>query len=81
MLPKSIAIIGLGWLGESLGKELQQAGCLVRGTTRSPEKQEKLEQQGFDVYLYELGTAIPTGLLAVEALLINVPPGRRQPEQ
>ncbi len=81
MLPKSIAIIGLGWLGESLGQELQKAGCLVRGTTRSPAKQERLEQLGFDVYLYELGAAIPPGLLAVEALFINVPPGRRQPEQ
>ncbi|MEM1217854.1 MAG: NAD(P)H-binding protein [Bacteroidota bacterium] len=81
MLPKSIAIIGLGWLGETLGEELQKAGCLVRGTTRSPEKQERLEQKGFDVYLYELGAAIPSGLLAVEAILINIPPGRRQAEQ
>jgi nucleoside-diphosphate-sugar epimerase len=74
---KSVAIIGLGWLGLPLAKSLQQQGYTVKGSTTTPEKAARLINQGIDVQLvrFEPAPTVDLGdLLAVDAVVVNIPP-------
>ena len=50
---KNIAVLGAGWLGTSLAKQLQET-YVVKVSTRSLEKQTKLQQQGFNTFIVDL---------------------------
>ena len=74
---KSVAIIGLGWLGLPLAKSLQQQGYTVKGSTTTPEKAAQLINQGIDAQMvrFEPAPTVDLGdLLAVDAVVINIPP-------
>ncbi|MEZ0542938.1 NAD(P)-binding domain-containing protein [Fibrella arboris] len=77
MKPLQLSIIGLGWLGTPLAERLQKVGMSVRGSTTTPEKVPQLRHKGIDTYLLQLDPA-PAGdlsaLLAVDYLVVNVPP-------
>jgi len=47
---KSISILSCGWLGESLAIDLLDKGFIVKGATTSPDKKERLSEQGIDAY-------------------------------
>ncbi|GAB4005645.1 SDR family oxidoreductase [Spirosoma migulaei] len=77
MPEKSISIIGLGWLGLPLAKQLLVADFRVKGSTTSVEKATLLRQNGIETYSLQL-TPEPVGdltqLLQTDTLIINVPP-------
>lgn len=78
----NIAIAGMGWLGIPLSHTLQNLGHNVKGSTTTKDKQQKLQQNGIDAYLMEIGedqiTGDPTGFLkGIEILIILIPPGLR----
>jgi nucleoside-diphosphate-sugar epimerase len=77
MKPLQLSIIGLGWLGTPLAKQLQHLGLSVLGSTTTPEKIPLLRQKGIDTYLLGL-TPGPEGdlsaLLDVDYLVVNIPP-------
>lgn len=77
MAGKTISILGCGWLGLPLGKQLVLAGYSVRGSTTSADKLPILQQKGIEAYELRLNPAPEgnlTALLEADVLLINVPP-------
>lgn len=83
---KQISILGTGWLGLPLSKNLVQQGYIIKGTTTSINKFEKISDEGIQPFLISLTEASPEGdinafLKGSEILIINIPPGlRRDPD-
>jgi len=79
---KTISLLGCGWLGEPLARELVRDGYTVRGSTTSEEKVSTLAEAGIDAHLLtldpELKTASPEQFFDCDALVLNIPPGRRR---
>lgn len=77
----SISIIGCGWLGIPLSEQLISDGWNVLGTTTSREKIKHLQQIGIKPYLIDLPNKEfkDPELFDTDFLLINIPPGRRNP--
>ena len=77
MPAKTISIIGLGWLGLPLAKQLLREGFNVKGSTTSPEKATIVSQNGVEVYQLQMGPE-PVGnlasLLEADTIIINIPP-------
>lgn len=77
MADTTVSIIGLGWLGLPLAKQLQRTGFTVKGSTTTSEKVAALVKTGIEAYPLQLNPA-PEGnleeLLAADTLVINVPP-------
>ena len=81
--PKSVSILGLGWLGLPLAKSLHRAGFNVQGSVSSQEKFEQLKDWPFIVTRIQLRTDGIEGdwkgfLDGTDVLIINVPPGRKE---
>lgn len=75
----SIAILGLGWLGEPLALALQRLGYAVAGTTTSADKASRLASVGIQTLLWDLNAPLPAlwpKPLAVNTLVLCVPPGK-----
>lgn len=74
---KPISIIGLGWLGLPLAKQLLIEGFQVKGSTTSVEKADLLSQEGIETYSLQMSPE-PVGelgaLLQADTLIINIPP-------
>ena len=83
---KNISIIGCGWLGLPLAKELLAADYHLKGSTTSVEKLEDLKSFGIDPYIVKLTEEgiqgdIEACLSGSEILVFNIPPGlRKNPE-
>ncbi|NEV92661.1 NAD(P)H-binding protein [Psychroflexus sp. YR1-1] len=82
-MQKQISILGCGWLGLPLAKELIQLGWQVKGSTTSSEKMQKLEEEGILPYNIELQEDRITGgvqafLEDSEVLIIDIPPGLKR---
>lgn len=77
MPSQTISIMGCGWLGLPLAKQLLSLGKTVKGSTTSAEKQGVLQQAGIEAYLLSL-TPEPVGdlddLLQADVLVIDIPP-------
>lgn len=76
---QSIAILGLGWLGEPLGLCLHAQGWQVSGTTRDADKAARLTEQGLTVVTMDVSEAVPAQwpvALSARTLLLCVPPGK-----
>lgn len=85
LLIKRISILGCGWLGLPLGAALARKGYEVKGSTTSPEKLEKLREQGIEPYLIRVNDTVEgpekESFFDAELLILNIPPGgRRNPE-
>jgi len=74
-----IAIIGLGWLGWPLAKQLVDHGYLVCGSVTSEVKKQHLanERPDINVQCWQAGDSaiLPTALLA-STMIITIPPGK-----
>ena len=78
----TVAVLGCGWLGLPLAKELLAQGHRVLGTTTTPEQLAVLEAAGIEPHLVQLGAdfsaadeARLTSLLTqADVLIINIPP-------
>lgn len=86
MKEKSIGILGCGWLGFALAKQLIKDGYTVKGTVRDHIKLAKIKKAGIDGYILDLKEDKLYGDLAdflkgTDVLFINIPPGlRKNPE-
>lgn len=81
-----MGILGCGWLGEPLARELIAAGSRVRGSSTRAERLPALQALGIEAFEIEL---TPSGfrgdiagfLQGLDVLVFNIPPGlRRNPE-
>ena len=73
-----ISVIGCGWLGLPLAKELLKIGHVVNGSTTQPEKELLLQAQGIQPFHYD-GTSehhLPSFVHESEVVIINFPPSR-----
>ncbi|MEO8773764.1 MAG: SDR family NAD(P)-dependent oxidoreductase [Gelidibacter sp.] len=83
---KRISIVGCGWLGLPLAKELVKNGHIVKGSTTSLGKIELLKNARILPFLVSISEEGITGaiddcLKDSEILVINIPPGlRKNPE-
>jgi len=79
-MPASVSILGCGWLGRPLGQHLVQKGLSVRGSTTTPDKLDRLREDGIEPVLLtldpDLAGSDPGALFESEILLLNVPPSR-----
>ncbi|RMG29393.1 MAG: SDR family oxidoreductase [Bacteroidetes bacterium] len=79
----SISILGCGWLGLPLGRHLQQRAYRLRGSTTRESKLPALAAAGIQPYLIRLEPEGIVGSLAdfleSDILILNLPPGRRDP--
>jgi len=82
---KTISLLGAGWLGAPLGVVLAEKGYTVQGSTTRPERFEEIRALGIRPFHLEIkGSQIQAGgdiddFLDCDVLIINTPPGRRQP--
>ncbi|RZN84626.1 MAG: hypothetical protein EVB11_00825 [Winogradskyella sp.] len=82
-----ISIIGCGWLGLPLAKQLIENGLDVKGSTTSDKKLKGLSEHGITPFLIQLSETKIEGnvtefLNNSETLIINIPPGlRRNPSK
>ncbi len=85
----SVAVVGCGWFGLPLAKELVSQGLKVTGSKRSPQEAEALSADGIAGFALDLEALESEGLssqtreaitqgLACDAIVINIPPGLRR---
>ena len=80
---KTVAIAGLGWLGQPLAYRLTMLGYSVKGSVTSREKATLLQQHGFEVYPLEISESGIRGefkalLNNADCLIVMIPPGLRK---
>jgi nucleoside-diphosphate-sugar epimerase len=77
----SVAIIGCGWLGLPLAGKLVDSGMNVKGSTTNLSKVDLLKNMGIEPFLLKVPSETPPdpALFDVDFLVLNVPPGRRNP--
>ncbi|MDC7999688.1 SDR family oxidoreductase [Aequorivita todarodis] len=83
MTNKTIAIAGLGWLGQPLGYRLASLGYTVKGSVTTVEKATLLQQNGFDAFPVEISENGIAGEIQAllnnsDLLIIMIPPGLRK---
>ena len=74
-----ISVIGCGWLGFPLAKELVRKKYKVKGSTRSEEKLEILRDASIQPYQLKLSDELCVNdkrLFDCDIVVINIPPGR-----
>ncbi|MCK3657399.1 NAD(P)-dependent oxidoreductase [Pasteurellaceae bacterium Pebbles2] len=77
---RSVAIVGLGWFGLPLACDLRNLGWEVKGSKRTAEGVEEMRLWRLETYQLQLDPEINAdpddlaALLAVESLVINIPP-------
>ncbi|HSP40576.1 MAG TPA: NAD(P)-binding domain-containing protein [Gillisia sp.] len=79
----NISVLGCGWLGLPLAKELLNNGHIIKGSTTTREKLQALTAEGiipYEIKLFEEGIQgdISSFLNEAEVLIINIPPGLRK---
>lgn len=72
------SILGLGWYGEPLARELKKNGWHVSGSTRTPEKKLMLEEEGLKPFLMNFPKTPTQSQLDQEVIILNIPPFERQ---
>lgn len=75
----SVAIVGLGWLGEPLALTLQGLGYKVAGSTTTKDKAQRLAALGIATLVWDLNAPLPAQwpqVLAADTLILCVPPGK-----
>lgn len=71
----TIALFGCGWLGKPLAQLLLENGFLVKVSTTTPEKLNRVKVNGIEPYLLKLESLDDTifPFLEAEILIINIP--------
>jgi len=80
---KTVSILGCGWFGFALAKELISIGYKVKGSTTSPEKISKLTEAGIDAYLVNFtleSVSADYTFFDTDVLFISIPPKRNSSE-
>lgn len=74
-----ISILGCGWYGFALAKQLVSTGYQVKGSTTSPDKLTLLTQAGIEPYLVNFESEVPqfeSAFFDSDLLIISLPPKR-----
>ncbi|WP_299290694.1 SDR family oxidoreductase [uncultured Mucilaginibacter sp.] len=77
---KKIGILGCGWLGFPLAKNLVEKGWQVHGSTTTPQKLQLLQEAGIKPFLLALDANSDLSnstFFDADVLFINVPPSRK----
>jgi len=82
-LNNQVSIIGCGWLGFPLAKELVKKGYKVKGTTTSKDKIALLANEQIDAFHLQVSSDSVVGdieksLFQSDVLVLNIPPGLRK---
>jgi nucleoside-diphosphate-sugar epimerase len=81
-MPNSVAIIGCGWLGHALAKQLLAQKYYVSVTTQSKDKQQKLFAEHIDAELLSLPVSDPElvelSAFSQATLVVSITPQIRQ---
>lgn len=75
----SVAIVGLGWLGEPLALTLLAQGYAVSGSTTCQDKAKRLAKAGIQTQVWDINAPLPAvwpATLAAHTLVLCVPPGK-----
>ncbi|QNK61203.1 NAD(P)H-binding protein [Pedobacter sp. PAMC26386] len=83
-LNNKISILGCGWYGLELAKELIKNGYRVKGSTTTPEKLANLQQSGIIPYLINFNeeeNGFDRDFFNCDVLIISIPPKRVTAEQ
>ena len=80
-MSKNVAILGLGWLGESLGISLHKKGYSISGSTTSITDLKRLSKHPFFVSKLEISSKNILGdwttfITEIDYLIVNIPPRR-----
>ncbi|MDT8346221.1 MAG: hypothetical protein RQ756_00345 [Flavobacteriaceae bacterium] len=79
-MSKKISIIGCGWLGFPLALFLKEKQFVVKGTTTTEAKLQRLSEYGIDSCLFDIvkpaSEALSWLVKDTEAIVINIPPGK-----
>lgn len=69
-----VSLIGSGWLGQPLAKQLQTDGHQVILTTTQPDKVSSLQAKGLTALQYELGDQLsePSNLFDADVMIIAI---------
>lgn len=81
----TVSVLGCGWLGAPLARNLLAEGFKVKGSTTHPEKKSVMKDVGIRPYLLRLDPHIrqlnPDGFFQTDLLIINIPPQTRNKGQ
>lgn len=81
---KAISLLGCGWLGFPLAKDLISCDFKVKASTTSPDKIPLLKEAGIDPILVQFDHSLPepdlSQFLDADILIVSIPPGRRTAE-
>jgi nucleoside-diphosphate-sugar epimerase len=83
-LNNKISILGCGWYGLELAKELIKNNYTVKGSTTTSEKLNSLQQSGIIPYLINFKEGedqLNTDFFNCDLLIISIPPKRSSSEQ
>ena len=84
---KSVAIVGLGWLGLPLAQHLKKLGWRVKGSKQSLADAQRLHRLGIEAYPFSLSDEMTSlsdnirPLFNVDALILTLPPSRFSSQQ
>lgn len=82
---KTISILGCGWLGAPLARNLLAEGYTVKGSTTQTQKKSVMKDVGILPYVLsltpELSRQEPGGFFESDLLIINIPPKTRSEGQ
>lgn len=80
----TISILGCGWLGLPLGEALVKVGYQVKGSTTTPTKLATIQATGIEPFLIKIEDDLIGSRLNdffnTDIVILNIPPGRRDPE-
>lgn len=82
-MSKTIAIAGMGWLGQPLAVYLDTLGYSVKGSVMTLEKATELQQRGFNTFRIVVAESGVHGQIKalfndVECAIVMIPPGLRR---
>lgn len=69
-----ISVLGLGWYGLPLARELLKDGHTIRGSTRTQEKKLQLAREHVDSVVLDYPDIPQASLLGAEIIVLNIPP-------
>ncbi len=81
----NVGILGCGWLGLALGKQLIKRGIIVRGSSTQKGRLKELEDEGLVAFPISVGEKEISGNLdffkELDVLILSIPPKRKRPEE
>ncbi|MDO3627721.1 SDR family oxidoreductase [Mucilaginibacter sp. BT774] len=78
-----VSILGCGWYGKALAKELLQKGIVVKGSATSAEKLETLKAIGITPFIVQINADqinYDADFFKSDVLVISIPPGLKKGE-